>query len=268
MYLGDEVKSDQAVDAPVALGLALLRDPSGVIDLDVGVSGDLDDPGFSIGGIVLKALMNIIIKAATSPFQLLGSLVGSSEDLSSIAFDSGSAELSPDSQEKLQQLVKALTERPQLGVTIHGSAGEQDDVGALQTQRVLQQIAARRKIPLNELQLQSLLQDKANRNALEDINDELQLASERERKDARQKVDPNLEGDALTEAVYTQMLKDVAAKQAITPQDLLNLADQRALVIKQFLVQTAGLDQSRAQLLKTGKDDLKGKVCELGVEAG
>src|SRR5690606_35118349 len=108
LYLGDTVASEQAVDAPIGLGLALLRDSSGVIDLDVGVSGDLDDPGFSVSGIVLKALMNVIVKAATSPFQLLGSLVGGSEDLGKVEFAAGSSELDAEEQAKLAQLVEAL----------------------------------------------------------------------------------------------------------------------------------------------------------------
>lgn len=47
------------------------------IELDVPLSGRLDDPQFSLGPIVLKVIVNIIIKAATSPFKLLGSLASS-----------------------------------------------------------------------------------------------------------------------------------------------------------------------------------------------
>jgi hypothetical protein len=81
LYLGDKVPSEQGVNLPVVLGLALLRDVNGVIDLDFGVTGDMNDPVFSVSGLIWKALVNIIVKAAASPFQLLASLVGSSEDL-------------------------------------------------------------------------------------------------------------------------------------------------------------------------------------------
>lgn len=268
LYLGDEVQSEQAVDAPVALGLALLRDMNGVIDLDVGVSGDLDDPGFSIGGIVLKTLMNVIVKAATSPFQLLGSLVGGSEDLGKVEFAAGGAELTPEVEEKLSQLVTALAQRPQLMVNIKGSAGMEDDAAALQLARVRDLIAQQRKKSPADLPLETLLEDKANRNALEDINDELKLPDEGDREDALQAANAELKGNALTRQVYQQMLQDVAAQQTIGQQDLQSLADQRALAIKQFLVESAKLDHSRIQMAKTRQADLKGRVCELGLAPG
>jgi len=210
--------------------------------------------------------VNIIVKVATSPFKLLASLVGSSEDLGSIAFNAGDGELSVASQEKLQQLVKALAQRPQLAVTVHGSAGAADDNAALQQQRLLEQIAAHRKVPVTELQSASLLDDKANRKALEALNDTLQLPSEGQREEALKQADAQLQGDALTLQAYQQMQADVAARQIVSQQDLLNLADRRALAIKQYLVESAGLDHNRVQLLKSRSEDLKGRVCELGVE--
>jgi hypothetical protein len=75
-----------------------------------------------------------------------------------------------------------------------------------------------------------------------------------------------LNGDALTLEVYRQMLQDVAAKQTITQEDLLALADRRALAIEQFLVETAGLDHSRIQMVKSRNGNLKGRVCDLGVQ--
>jgi hypothetical protein len=268
LYLGDTVVSDKALNMPVALGLALLRDSSGVIDLNLGVSGDLTDPKFSVAGIVWKALVNIIVKAATSPFKLLASLVGSKEDLGSITFNAGDSVLNADSQARLQQLVKALAQRPQLAVTVHGSADTTDDNTALQQQRVLEQITARRKISVTQLQLASLLDVRANRSALRRLNDALKLPDENLRETALQKTDPKLKGDALSRQVYQQMLADVVARQVISQQDLISLADQRALAIKQYLVETAGLDQSRVHLVKTRSENLKSRVCELGVEPG
>ena len=267
LYLGDEVPSKQALNVPVRLGLALLRDASGVIDLNVGVSGDVNEPGFSVSGIVLKALVNIIVKAAASPFQLLASLVGSSEDLGSIEFAAGDSDLSADGQARLQKLAKALSQRPQLSVTVHGNAAQDGDVPVMQRQRVLEQIAAQRKIPLTALSSTALLDDKANRRALEDLNHALELPDEGQREEALKKADPQLQGDALMRQAYQHMLTDVTAKQQVTRQDLLDLADRRALAIKQYLVESAGLDSVHVRLQKTSSQDLKGRVCELGVEA-
>lgn len=267
LYLGDEVLSKEALNVPVALGLALLRDANGVIDLNVGVSGDLNDPGFSVTGVVLKALKNIIVKAAASPFKLLASLVGSSEDLGSIEFSAGGSVLSADSQARLQKLAKALAQRPQLAVSVHGNAAEAEDVPAMQQQRVLEQIAARRKIPATDLSSATLLDDQGNRKALASLNQALALPNEGRREDALKETDPQLLGDALTRKAYRQMLVDVANKQAVSRHDLLELADRRALAIKQYLVESAGLDNGRVLMHKTRIQDLKSRICKLGVEA-
>lgn len=266
LYLGDAVQSEQATSLPVGLGLALLRDANGVIDLNLDVSGDLNDPSFSVAGIVWKALTNIIVKAVTSPFKLLASLVGSTEDLGSISFNAGESQLTPDDQNRLQQLVKALMQRPQLAVTVHGSADAKDDNAALQQQRVLDQIATLRKVPVSGLQFTSLLDDKANHRSLEQLNTALKLPAVRLREKALKKADPKIQADALRLQVFQQMLADVTDRQSISQQDLLTLADQRALAIKQYLVETARLDHNRVKLEKTREEDLKGLACELGVE--
>src|SRR5690606_29446497 len=125
-------------------------------------SGDLNEPGFSVSGVVLKALMNVLVKAATSPFSLLGSLVGGREDLGDVEFASGSADIDADNQQKLQQLAQALAQRPQLDVTIKGNASA-DETVALQLQRVRQQVAAQRKIALAQLDADTWLTDADNR---------------------------------------------------------------------------------------------------------
>lgn len=80
-YLGDKVKSEQVIKVSVVLGLVLLWDLDGVIDLDVGVVGDFDDLGFSVVGVVLKVFVNIIVKVVVFFFSLLGFIVGGSEDM-------------------------------------------------------------------------------------------------------------------------------------------------------------------------------------------
>jgi hypothetical protein len=120
LTLGDPVESPTATKLPVRLALALLKDRKGEIHIDLPLHGSLDDPKFSIGGIVLDALENIIVKAVTAPFALLGSIFGHGEDLSSIEFDEGRATLGPAGMEKVKTLVKALTDRPALKMDITG----------------------------------------------------------------------------------------------------------------------------------------------------
>lgn len=267
LHLGDTVASEQAINAPVALGLALLRDVNGVIDLDVGVSGDLDDPGFSVAGVVLKALVNVLVKAAASPFQLLGSLVGGGEEMGKLTFAAGSATLAEEEQNQLQQLAQALEQRPQIVLEVRGNASADEDGEAMRLQRVRFAIAARRKMAPTELALDTLLDDRRNRDALEALNAAQALPSLRERRNALQAADPALQGEDLTARAYQQMLRDVAERQALAEDDLLALADQRALVIKQFLVESAGLAHERVRVRKTTRADLSGRVSELGLIA-
>ena len=131
-YLGDKVDSPDATHLPVKLALAMLRDRHGVIDLELPVQGDLDDPDIKYGKIVWKAIFNVLEKVATSPFTMLGKLFGSGEDLSFLAFAPGSDQLGPDAHAKLAALVKSLEERPDLQLSVEGEAGPGGADGAAQ----------------------------------------------------------------------------------------------------------------------------------------
>ena len=271
LYLGEEVENEDAIDAPVALGLALLRDVNGVIDLDVGISGQLDDPGFSVSGVILKAFLNVLVKAATSPFQLLGSLVGGSEDMGEIEFAAGLADLSEDNQQGLQKLVEALAQRPQLIVRFDGAAQAEQDMPVLKKLRIQARVAEARKMSLQELREEAgdvnWWTVRANRNAIETMNEALELPDDSAREQALQAQKPELKSDALTAAVYQAMYEDVADRQAITTTDLLELADQRALAIKQYLVDVLQFDHERVAVDKTRQEDLVGRVVNLELDA-
>jgi uncharacterized protein involved in outer membrane biogenesis len=118
LELGDKVESPDSVGLPLKLAVALLRDRNGVIDLDLPVTGDLDDPQFRIGPIVWKVLVNLLTKVVTAPFALLGSLFGGGEDINLIGFPAGKPGLDAASQQKVQSLVQALNERPGLQLSV------------------------------------------------------------------------------------------------------------------------------------------------------
>lgn len=125
LELGDQVESPAATHLPLKLAVALLKDRNGLIDLPLPMSGSLDDPTFRIGPIIWKAFINLITKAATAPFALLGHLVGGGEHMNVVEFAAGSDALSPAAQDQLAALNRALKERPQLklDVPIVSSAG-------------------------------------------------------------------------------------------------------------------------------------------------
>ncbi|MGH8805167.1 MAG: DUF748 domain-containing protein, partial [Polaromonas sp.] len=122
LSFGDKVEGSTA-SLPVKLAVALLADRNGVIDLDLPISGSLNDPQFSLGPIIIKVIINVIAKAITAPFSLLASaLGGGGEDLSIVSFSAGSAVLAPEARAGLDKVAKALADRPALRLTVVGTS--------------------------------------------------------------------------------------------------------------------------------------------------
>ena len=118
LEFGEKTESKEAVSLPVKLAVALLKDKDGVIDLNLPVTGSLDDPKFRLGPIIWKVFVNILEKAVTAPFALLGSLFGGGPDLQFVDFQPGLPELDPAALDKARSIAKALTARPQLKIEI------------------------------------------------------------------------------------------------------------------------------------------------------
>ena len=135
LELGSAIASDEAVNAPVKLGLALLRDSKGIIEVDLPISGDLSDPDFSVGKVVMRAFVNLLVKAAASPFSMLGSIAElaglTGEELGKVSFMPGSIQLAEGEAEKLAALADALLERPDLLLNIRGNVEPEADGLAL-----------------------------------------------------------------------------------------------------------------------------------------
>ena len=132
--LGDKTESPDATKLPLTLALALLRDTRGQIVVDLPIDGNLDDPNFRIGRVVWRVIGNLLTKAATSPFALLGSMFGGGnkgEELAFQEFDGGSSELTGESIDKLQVMAKALRERPALRLEIAGGYDPDKDAPVL-----------------------------------------------------------------------------------------------------------------------------------------
>ena len=141
---GEKVDSADATHLPVKLGVAMLKDRDGKIILDVPIQGSLTDPKFRISKVVTRAVVNILVKVATSPFSLLGAAFGgASEELGYQDFAPGSGELSAAGMEKLSALAKSLVEKPALGLEISGSVDPDADREGLQRAAIDTQIRQR-----------------------------------------------------------------------------------------------------------------------------
>jgi hypothetical protein len=127
MTLGPKNDSPDATKLPVKLAIALLKDRHGRIQLNVPLSGRIDDPKFRVGPIIWQVVMNLIAKAATSPFSLLGAMFGGGDELSYVSFSPGIAAIPDAETNKLETLAKALYERPEVTLEINGSVDPAQD---------------------------------------------------------------------------------------------------------------------------------------------
>lgn len=132
LEFGSKTDSKDAVPLPVRLAASLLKDRHGVIDINVPVTGSLDDPEFRIGPLIWKAFLGLLTKIVTAPFALLGSLFGGGDELAFIDFAPGSAAIAADQTEKLSNLAKALVERPNLRLDVPLQTLVEADDAALQ----------------------------------------------------------------------------------------------------------------------------------------
>ncbi|MCS6292690.1 MAG: DUF748 domain-containing protein [Nitrospira sp.] len=145
---GEKTESPDATSLPVPLVVALLKDRKGQIAIDLPVRGNLKDPDFKYGKLLLNTVLNLLGKAVTSPFALIGSLVGGSgEELHAIEFAPGRSDLSEAETKKLTTLVTVLTERPALSLDVAGMADKQVDARVLAEDQFLERL---RQLKLEE----------------------------------------------------------------------------------------------------------------------
>ena len=143
LTFGDAIASPTATKLPVRLAVALLKDRNGVIDINLPISGSVNDPQFSVGGIVLKLLGNLLLKAVTSPFSLLaGGGGGGDVDMGVVEFRPGTAVVTDASVAALDKVARALADRPALQVTITGSADAQSERADWQRETIEGQLRA------------------------------------------------------------------------------------------------------------------------------
>lgn len=143
LTFGDKVDSPDATKLPVLLAVALLKDRNGVIDINLPVSGSINDPQFSVFGIVLKVIGNLLVKALTAPFALLAG--GGGEDLSLVEFRPGTAMVTEAGRGTLDKVAKALADREALKMTVTGAADPVSEREAFQQAALEARLLAERR---------------------------------------------------------------------------------------------------------------------------
>ncbi len=224
LKLGEKIDSDKAVDLPLQLGIALLTDANGVIDLAVPVSGNVDDPKFSLSGVIWGAFGNLITKAVTAPFRLLANLADSDDDLQHIAFVAGSTSTDEVAQTKLHELADALNQRPQLTLVLSGRFNPESDAEKLRSQLFEQQLLAS-GLSESDISARSEAWQQAVAARYQ------QLAQN---------------GEEASPPPLPVQAQAVSAQITLPADALKMLAEERAASAKRFLVNEAGIPADRA----------------------
>lgn len=233
LTLGEKIESEEATNLPLGLAIAILKDSKGQIDIDLPVSGDLNDPDFKYGALVWKAIGNLLGSIITSPFNLIGSLLGiETETLKSIDFAAGEFELIASEEEKMEQYKQILEKKPELKLSITPSFNETLDTKGLQENAVDAKIEAMTKnLKQGEdtysKALKELLIQRSSKEIYNTFMDSLE--------------EQKLERGASNEALRAK----IASTFIMTPEDLERLAMKRADVIIQIMTQKFAIPASK-----------------------
>ena len=276
LEIGNRVDSPGAKHLPLKLAVSLLKDRNGVIDLNLPMSGSLDDPSFRIGPIIWKMFENLIVKAATAPFALLGRLVGhGGEHMNEVDFRPGVADIDPPSKDQLDALAHALQDRPQVKLDVPMTYSTNLDRPKIAEQRLQDELLARvlktragKKYPQTAGQI--ALSDPAKHYALlvEQFHDDFGKDT------ALPPSAAALESSKSKDVSYDQAINDLQAALVghitVPDSDLETLGKERAQAIQHMLVSDGHIDASRVFIVnappKTDSGDTV-KV-ELSVKGG
>ncbi|MBV5321154.1 MAG: DUF748 domain-containing protein [Sulfuricurvum sp.] len=239
---------------PLRLVVALLEDSDGVIDIDLPIEGDVNNPDFKYGKVVWQVIGNLFTKAVTSPFRLLGSMMGiDSDKISSIDFEAGSSNLLPPQLEKLDQITTILSKRPKMALNVYGGWDETQDTNALKRQKLVQRALNKNKnIKIDTTQAMSV-------ELLED------MAEESLDKNELKALKISYKEKYPEEAAYVRhysaaLIEKLIPLQPLSTVELQTLAQQRSTMIRNYLMKTAGFEKrlilKEGEPLNAQKEDL------------
>ncbi|AEG01035.1 DUF748 domain-containing protein [Methylomonas methanica] len=264
LVLGEKVENPKAISLPLELGVALLKDTDGKINLDFPITGSLEDPEFSVGSLVADVLVNLITKAVTSPFKAMASLFDDDNDYSTVTFAAGNSDLNAEESAKLDQIANALKAKPELVLEVKGVAYEIQDWPVMRFD-ALKDIL--KKMKSGELRDKG---EKIRSEYIELSDDEYKrLLAKFYAEVFPQKIDRTLFGSPRIKSnpdadFYTVARQELEAVMKPDPERLNDLAVSRANHIAKYLIEHAGVVRSRIYILAT---ELNTKDAEGGINA-
>ena len=281
--LGEKVESPGATSLPLDLAIALLKDGDGKINATVPIEGDVDNPTFAYGPLLWDAFVTLIKTAVTAPFRAIGSLLGieASEDLGSVLFPPGIDALPPPEREKIQEVAKALAQRPTVELTLKGGFDTKLDGEAMRSLRIRQAVDQKLGIDGNDgaeplsfsdVKTQRALEDLADKRGGANFLDDVQAEFEKSagHKPTRVQGVSALLGRASEDAnFYEKAYQKLVESEPLPDSALEALADQRMKVVLKELASQPGYDPVRvvagkAESVSDGKDGNVPTKMELG----
>lgn len=246
LQLGEKVDSPDAVDLPVKLAVALLKDANGNIDIQLPVEGDLNNPQFSVMPIVWQTLRNLVVRAVQAPFKFIAGLAGGGdEDLGSVVFAPGSSDLDSAAQANLDKLVGALKQRPALKLEVEGIAAAASD-GPLLADKRLKQEYQKNYYSMLQRRGDKVPSDASQLEVPEDLQPILLEGIYR----ARLKQQPPAQWQELGKEERSAKMRQAVLDSWSDSQLLLRkLGQERATQIKDYLVTKGGLSDDRVYLI-------------------
>ena len=241
LTFGNKVESDRATSLPVRLAVALLKDRKGEIHLDLPVTGRTDDPQFSIWRVVLQVLKNLLVKAATAPFALLQSVFGGKEDFSNVAFDYGSSRLSEAERGKLAKLAKVIIDRPALKLEVMGFVDRERDPEGYRNELLLKKMKNEKFLALVKAKKPQEGQGADSVEVLPQENSTYLKAVYRKEKFPKPRNFIGLVKDLPDD----EMKKLILTHTIVSNDDLQNLARDRAVVVRNYLITDGKLPPER-----------------------
>jgi len=148
LEVGEKVSSPDAIDVPIGLALFILS-KQGKVDEEIKIRGNPADPNFELWPIFWRALVNVVVKLAATPIQMVGDVAGGGlgvagdlagtvpgmsreedaapPELPMLRFVEGGIDLSPATVAALDALVPELEAEPflDLRLALAGSVGEE-----------------------------------------------------------------------------------------------------------------------------------------------
>jgi hypothetical protein len=245
LTFGEKVESPTATKLPVLLAVALLKDRNGVIDVNLPISGSLDSPEFSVGGIILRIIINIITRAVTSPFALLGAAFGggSGGELSYIEFDYGRANLPESAEAKIKSIASAMNNRPALKLDISGRVDPVNDLEGLKQTSIERKVKAQK---MKDLVRQGTAPKSVDEVQVDKAEYERYLkAAYNDESFPKPRNVIGLAKDLPVPEMESLMLKNAQT----TDDDLRNLANRRAQVVQERLLATGQVTADRLSIV-------------------